>query len=127
MYSVQNWIGIGATALLAGALTFATTAGFAMPRYDGLWSVSIVAAYGDCSRGYRYPPRIQEGYVLKAAADPSYAIAGEVARNGAIGVTGSFGGKTANGVGRRMRNIGRGVWHTTKGECSGQRTADRRG
>ena len=40
MYSVRNWIGVGAAALIAGALTFATTAGFAMPRYDGLWSVS---------------------------------------------------------------------------------------
>ena len=61
MTRVQKWIGMGAAALLAGALTFATTAGFAMPRYDGLWSVSIVTTKGDCIASYRYPMRIANG------------------------------------------------------------------
>jgi hypothetical protein len=36
----------------------ASSASFAVPRYDGLWSVSIVTEKGDCDRGYRYPVRI---------------------------------------------------------------------
>ncbi len=81
---------------------------------------------GDCNRGYRYPLRIVDGYVTKADIDPSYAIAGAVARNGAIGVTVSGGGQSAVGIGRLTRNVGQGVWRTSNGECSGNWTAQRR-
>jgi hypothetical protein len=96
------------------------------PAFDGLWSVSIVTQYGDCNRGYRYPLRIIDGYVTKADVDPTYAIAGAVGRTGAIGVTVSGGGQSAVGIGRLMRNVGRGVWHTSNGQCSGNWTAERR-
>jgi hypothetical protein len=97
------------------------------PAFDGLWSVSIVTQYGDCNRGYRYPLRIVDGYVTKADVDPTYAIAGAVGRTGAIGVTVSGGGQSAIGVGRLMRNFGRGMWHTSNGQCNGNWTAERRG
>ena len=97
------------------------------PAFDGLWSVSIMTQYGDCNRGYRYPLRIVDGYVTKADVDPSYVVAGAVARTGAIGVTVSGGGQTANGVGRLGRNVGRGIWRTSNGECRGNWTAERRG
>jgi hypothetical protein len=96
------------------------------PAFDGLWSVSIMTQYGDCNRGYRYPLRIVDGYVTKADVDPTYVVAGAVARTGAIGVTVSGGGQTATGVGRLARNGGRGVWHTSNGECRGNWTAERR-
>ena len=95
--------------------------------FDGLWSVSIVTTMGDCDRGYRYPLRIVGGHVLKADSDPNFAVAGAVARSGAIGVTISGGGQSATGFGRLSRDYGRGVWHTSNGECAGQWTADRRG
>ncbi len=95
--------------------------------YDGLWSVSIITLYGDCSRGYRYPARIVYGRVVKADSDPNYQIYGAVARSGAIGVTVSGGGQTANGYGRLSRDYGSGRWRTASGECSGQWTAERRG
>ena len=60
-----------------------------------MWSVSIITQFGDCNRGYRYPLRIVDGYVTKADVDPTYTIAGAVARSGAIGVTVSGGGQTA--------------------------------
>jgi hypothetical protein len=94
--------------------------------FDGLWSVSIVTTQGDCDRGYRYPLRIVGGHVLKADSDPNFEVAGAVARSGAIGVTISGGGQTASGYGRLSRNYGRGVWHTSSGECSGEWTAERR-
>ena len=43
-----------ASTTVASAI-IASTASFAVPRYDGLWSVSIVTEKGDCDRGYRYP------------------------------------------------------------------------
>ena len=95
--------------------------------FDGVWSVSIVTTAGDCDRGYRYPLRIAGGHVLKADSDPNFAVAGAVARSGAIGVTISGGGQSATGFGRLSRNYGRGVWHTSNGECSGRWTAERRG
>ena len=84
MYSVRNWIGVGAAALLAGALTFATTAGFAMPRYDGLWSVSIVTTKGDCIASYRYPMRIANGLLVNGG-DIAVDVAGRVGGDGRDG------------------------------------------
>jgi hypothetical protein len=94
--------------------------------FDGIWSVSIKTQFGDCNRGYRYPLRIVDGYVTKADIDPTYAVAGAVARTGAIGVTVSGGGQTATGVGRLSRTTGRGIWHTANGECKGDWVAERR-
>ena len=94
--------------------------------FDGMWSVSIVTQFGDCNRGFRYPLRIVDGYVTKADVDPSYAIAGAVARSGAIGVTVSGGGQTATGIGRLTRTGGRGIWHTSNNQCTGNWTAERR-
>jgi hypothetical protein len=96
------------------------------PAFDGIWSVSIMTQFGDCTRGYRYPLRIVDGYVTKADTDPTYAVAGAVARSGAIGVTVSGGGQTATGVGRLTRTAGRGLWHTSNNECSGNWIAERR-
>jgi len=95
--------------------------------FDGIWSVEIVTYYGDCNRGYRYPLRIWQGRVIKADDDPNYNVAGVVTRTGAIGVTVSGGGQTANGTGRLKGNIGAGIWRTSNGECSGRWTAQRRG
>ena len=57
---------------------FAATSSFAVPRYDGLWSVSIVTEKGDCDRGYRYPIRISNGQ-LANAGDTAFTISGKVA------------------------------------------------
>jgi hypothetical protein len=95
--------------------------------FDGLWSVSIVTNYGDCSRAYRYPLRIVNGQILKADDDPNYQVAGVVTRKGAIGVTVAGAGQTANGTGRLWRNYGQGIWQTNTGQCSGVWTAEKRG
>jgi hypothetical protein len=98
-------------------------ANFAVPRYDGLWSVSIVTEKGTCDRGYRYPIRISNG-TLANAGDAGFNISGQVAQTGAITVKVSAAGKSANGVGRLAGNIGGGSW--SGGECSGTWTAQRR-
>ena len=83
------------TSILSGALftfvaasaTVATTSSYAVPAYDGLWSVSIVTEKGDCDRGYRYPIRIQNGALANAGSVTAVTINGKVQPTGAITVT----------------------------------------
>lgn len=112
-----------ANAVLASAI-IASTASFAVPRYDGLWSVSIVTEKGDCDRGYRYPIRISNG-LLANAGNSVFTITGKVVGTGAITVTVSGGGRSAIGSGRLAGNMGGGSW--IGGSCSGSWTAERRG
>jgi hypothetical protein len=106
------------------ALTLVATTTSAMPRYDGLWSVSIVTEKGDCDRGYRYPIRIANN-VLTNGGEVAFTITGRVMPNGAMTVTVSHGDKSAQGVGRLSGNSGMGSW--SAGSCSGTWTAERRG
>jgi hypothetical protein len=107
---------------MAGAI-IASTASFAVPRYDGLWSVSIVTEKGDCDRGYRYPVRISNG-TLANGGDTMFTITGKVAGTGAVTVTVSAAGRSATGSGRLAGNIGTGSW--SGGSCSGSWSAERR-
>jgi hypothetical protein len=102
----------------------ASSASFAVPRYDGLWSVSIVTEKGDCDRGYRYPVRISNG-TLANAGDTIFSITGKVVGSGAVTVAVSAGGRSAIGSGRLAGNIGTGSW--SGGSCSGSWSAERRG
>jgi hypothetical protein len=116
-------------ALVAATATFlstslATTASFAEPRYDGLWSVLVMTQKGDCDPGYRYPIRIANGALVNAG-DNAFTITGKVAPTGSITVTVSAGGKSATGLGRLSGDMGGGSW--SGGSCSGQWTAERRG
>ena len=96
-------------AFVAAAATVASTASFAMPRYDGTWSVLVMTQKGDCDPGYRYPIRIANGQLVNAG-DNAFTITGKVADTGAITVTVSAGGKSATGFGRLAGNEGGGQW-----------------
>jgi hypothetical protein len=111
-------------ALVAATATLATTASFAEPRYDGLWSVLVMTEKGDCDPGYRYPIRIANGQLVNAG-DNAFTITGKVAQTGAITVTLSAAGKSATGLGKLAGDLGGGSW--TGGACSGSWTAERRG
>ncbi len=130
MINLKNRIGRRAVcALVAASANFAASAGVAatsnstQPRYDGVWSVSIVTEKGTCDRGYRYPIRIANG-VLANAGDAAFTITGKVAPTGSITVTVSHGSSSASGSGRLAGSIGEGMW--SGGECSGTWTAERR-
>jgi hypothetical protein len=127
MIEIKNRIGRSAIcALVAASTAFvaSTTLAGAAPRYDGVWSVSIVTEKGDCDPGYRYPIRISNG-ALANAGDNAFTITGKVAPTGAIVVTVSAAGKSATGLGRLAGDMGGGSW--TGGTCSGSWTAERRG
>ncbi len=110
--------------LVAASATVATTSTYAVPAYDGLWSVSIVTEKGDCDRGYRYPIRIQNGALANAGSVTAISINGKVQPTGAITVIVSSGSKSATGSGRLSGDLGEGRW--SGGECSGSWTAERR-
>jgi len=114
----------GVFGALVAATTLASTSSFAAPRYDGLWSVSVVTEKGDCDRGYRYPIRISNGQLVNAG-DTAFTISGKVGQTGAITVMVAAAGKSANGSGQLAGNAGGGHW--TGGACSGTWTAERRG
>src|ERR1700761_3069949 len=123
MTTFGKLLGAGAFGALVAATTLVGSSS-AAPRFDGLWSVSIVTEKGDCDRGYRYPIRISNGTLVNAG-DSMFTIGGSVNPNGAITVTVSAGGKSANGSGRLAGSVGGGYWHG--GKCSGTWTAERRG
>jgi len=104
-------------------LAASATSNAAAPRFDGLWSVSIVTEKGDCDRGYRYPIRISHGTLVNGGDDP-FTISGKVLPTGAITVTVSHGDKSATGSGRLAGDGGEGVWRG--GACSGTWSAERR-
>ena len=113
----------GALVAAAAIVTASASSNAAPPRYDGLWSVSIVTEKGDCDRGYRYPIRIANGALANGGSDP-FTISGKVAPSGAITVIVSHGDKSATGSGRLAGDSGEGHW--TGGSCSGSWTAERR-
>ncbi|MGC2074969.1 MAG: hypothetical protein WA728_02845, partial [Xanthobacteraceae bacterium] len=96
-----------AAAASIAAGTMASTPSFALPRYDGLWSVSIVTQKGDCDPGYRYPVRITNGTLFNAG-DSTFTVSGKVGATGAITVTVSAAGKSATGSGRLAGAAGMG-------------------
>jgi hypothetical protein len=123
MGSLQKRIRLGAGVLVAASVSLAATASFAVPRYDGLWSVSIVTKKGDCIASYRYPMRIDKG-VLGNGGDIVLNISGKVAADGAVKVAVSHGDSRAIALGRLSGTTGSGSW--SGASCSGSWTAERR-
>jgi hypothetical protein len=112
-----------AIALIAASAAFTATPGFAMPAYDGIWSVSIVTKKGDCPASYRYPMLIDHGVLANGGAI-AISVSGRVAASGAVKVIVSSGDKSATGYGRLAGNAGSGSWKAAS--CSGFWTAERR-
>jgi hypothetical protein len=112
-----------ALALVAASMAAAATPGAALPRYDGLWSVSIVTKKGDCVASYRYPMLISNGLLANGGALP-IDVRGRVEASGAIKVIVSRGDKSATGYGRLAGNSGGGSWSGMS--CSGSWSAERR-
>ena len=91
--------------MIAASAALTATPGFAVPRYDGLWSVSIVTKKGDCVASYRYPMRIANGFLANGGAI-ALTVSGKVAPSGAVIVKVSSGTTSAIGSGRLAANAG---------------------
>ena len=123
MTALRNRLAVCALVAASTTLAASATSNAAAPRYDGMWSVSIITEKGDCDRGYRYPIRISNGVLANGGSDP-FTITGNVTTSGAIVVTVSAGAKSATGAGHLAGNSGGGHWQG--GSCSGTWSAERR-
>ncbi len=123
MTPLRNHIRLGVAALIVACAAFAADTSLAMPRYDGIWSVSIFTARGDCIASYRYPMRIANG-VLANGGDLAINVSGRVAPNGAVRAMLSHGDTRAAASGRLSGSVGGGSW--SGASCSGSWTAQRR-
>lgn len=123
MTPLRNHIRLGAAVLVAASAALAASPSFAMPRYDGVWSVSIFTTRGDCIASYRYPLRIANG-VLANGGDLALNVSGRVAPSGAVRVVLSHGDTRAAASGRLSGSVGGGSW--SGASCSGSWTAQRR-
>ena len=124
MTLLRNCIGWIVAALVGVSAAFSTTTSFAMPRFDGVWSVSLVTTRGDCIASYRYPIQITDGVVANGGA-LAIDVRGRVAGNGVVTVLVSHGDTHATGAGRLSSTVGSGSWRG--GGCAGSWTAERRG
>jgi hypothetical protein len=123
MTSLRNRLAVCALVTATASFAASATSNAAAPRYDGMWSVSIITEKGDCDRGYRYPIRISNGLLANGNPD-LFTISGTVTPSGAIVVTVSAGNKSATGSGHLAGNTGGGHW--AGGACSGTWSAERR-
>ena len=119
---LRNFAVIGCVALLTSG---AGTAALARTPFDGLWHVVFVTERGDCDPSYRYGVRIANGTIV---GDPSaaFAMAGRVARDGAIRGSIRAGGESASAAGRLSGGRGSGIWHSASSGCAGYWRAVRR-
>ncbi|HKY86314.1 MAG TPA: hypothetical protein VJL90_06105 [Pseudorhodoplanes sp.] len=120
--------------VLIGIVSVAAFAGVSMSGaqaqragFDGTWSVLVITDKGECDRAYRYPVRIRGGKVGHTDPSSSFAIGGRVGAGGTVKVFVARGDKRADGTGRLTRAGGGGKWKSSRGECSGHWTAERRG
>ena len=123
MTPLRNHIRLGAAALTLASAALAATTSFAVPRYDGVWSVSIFTTRGDCIASYRYPMRIANGLLMNGG-DIALNVTGRVAPSGAVRVTLTHGDTRAAAAGRLSSTFGSGSW--SGASCSGSWTAQRR-
>jgi hypothetical protein len=104
---LRNHSRLGAAALITASAALAANTSFAVPRYDGVWSVSTTK--GDCIASYRYPMRVANG-VLANGGDLAINVSARVAPSGAIRVTLSHGDTRTAASGRLSGSVGRGSW-----------------
>ena len=122
----MNPLRIRARACVAAFVAVSTaisTPSHSAPRYDGVWSVSLVTKKGDCIASYRYPIQITHGVVANGGT-LVLDVHGKVAADGAVTVLVSHGDTRAAGAGRLSASAGSGSWRG--GGCSGSWTAERR-
>ncbi len=123
MNPLRNRIGWSVAALIAVSAAPSATS-FAVPRYDGTWSVSLVTTRGDCVASYRYPILITNGVVANGGV-LAIDVHGKVAADGAVSVIVRHGDTRAAGAGRlSATGGGSGSWRGSG--CAGSWTAERR-
>ena len=112
-----------ALALSAGVL--ASGSALAEPaKFDGVWSVSLVADGGLCGSGTSSTLMVQNGSVRAGGAGVS--VSGQVGPSGSVSLALQKSGVQGSASGRLLGTSGSGSWSVSSLGCSGRWTAQRR-
>jgi hypothetical protein len=112
-----------ALALSAGAILSGSA--LAEPaKFDGVWSVSLVANGGLCGSGTSSTLMVQNGSVRAGGAGVS--VSGQVGPSGSVSLALQKSGVQGSASGRLLGTSGSGSWTVSSLGCSGRWTAQRR-
>jgi hypothetical protein len=114
---------VAVLALTAGALLSGSA--FAEPaKFDGVWSVSLVADGGLCGSGTSSTLSVQNGSVRAGGAGVS--VSGQVGPSGSVSLALQKSGVQGTASGKLSGTSGSGSWSVSSLGCSGRWTAQRR-
>jgi hypothetical protein len=114
---------VAVLALTAGALLSGSA--FAEPaKFDGVWSVSLVADGGLCGSGTSSTLSVQNGSVRAGGAGVS--VSGQVGPSGSVSLALQKSGVQGTASGKLSGASGSGSWSVSSLGCSGRWTAQRR-
>ena len=112
-----------AVALTAGAILSGSA--LAEPaKFDGVWSVSLVADGGLCGSGTSSTLMVQNGSVR--AGGTGVSVSGQVGPSGSVSLALQKSGVQGTASGRLSGASGSGSWSVSSLGCSGRWTAQRR-
>jgi hypothetical protein len=112
-----------ALALSAGVIASGPV--FADPaKFDGTWSVSLVANGGLCGSGASSTLTVQNGSVR--AGGSGMSVSGQVGPSGSVSLVLQKSGVQGTASGKLSRSSGSGSWAVSSLGCSGRWTAQRR-
>jgi hypothetical protein len=114
---------VAVLALTAGALLSGSA--LAEPaKFDGVWSVSLVADGGLCGSGTSSTLMVQNGSVRAGGAGVS--VSGQVGPSGSVSLALQKSGVQGTASGKLSGASGSGSWSVSSLGCSGRWTAQRR-
>jgi hypothetical protein len=93
-------------------------------KFDGVWSVSLVADGGLCGSGTSSTLMVQNGSVR--AGGSGVSVSGQVGSSGSVSLALQKSGVQGTASGRLSGASGSGAWSVSSLGCSGRWTAQRR-
>ena len=112
------------TALSLGAGVLGSGAALADPdKYDGSWSVQMVASAGMCGSGVSQTLTVQDSRVR--AGNSGVSVSGQVGASGSVSLALQKGPAQGTASGKLTGASGSGTWTVSTLGCSGSWTAQR--
>jgi hypothetical protein len=93
-------------------------------KFDGTWSVQMVASAGMCGSGASQTLTVQEGRVRTGGSGVS--VSGQVGASGSVTLALQKGPAQGTASGKLSSASGSGIWTVSTLGCSGSWTAQRR-
>jgi hypothetical protein len=93
-------------------------------KFDGTWSVQLVASGGMCGSGASQTLSVQDGRVRAGGAGVN--VSGQVGPSGSVSLTLQKGPAQGTASGKLAGTSGSGTWSVSTLGCSGSWTAQRR-